>query len=364
MRRRQVLAGLAALPYASARPAQAATRRFRMGTTRWPPDLSLRAFGQVELFLRDQADMAAPMVLGGVPWQAALDETPFSNALMSELTWHAPQGHPVLLSLGALDTMRRSMAPLYAVKDNQPLPPDWAARDFDDPAVIRAYSAFCLRAVEAMRPTWLAIGVEVNLLNHFAPDRWPAYLRLHRAAVKAVKTRHPDLPILATIAAQHFMGMADGTDPGVQAQAMAELADHTDMFGFSIYTHLSTDVPDPIPPGFYDPLLEFAARLGKPSAITESGTASAPIPWGWTSIPGSPERQVQATEALFQTASDGDMAFVVNWTSHDYPAFLEKIPEEARDLASLWVSTGILDGDGTDKAVTPLWRDWLARTPG
>ncbi len=259
-----------------------------MGTTRWPPDLSLRAFGQVEIFLRDQADMAAPMVLGGVPWQAALDETPFSNALMAELTWTAPQGHPVLLSLGALDTLRRGMAPLYAVKDNQPLPADWAARDFDNPLVIRAYSAFCLRAIDAMRPDWLAIGVEVNLLHHFAPDRWPAYLRLHRAAVEAVKTRHPDLPILTTIAAQHFMGMADGTDPAVRRRPWRIWPTIPDMFGFSIYPHLSGDVPDPIPPGFYDPLLEFAARHGKPSAITESGTASAPIPWGWTSIPAAP----------------------------------------------------------------------------
>ena len=364
MRRRQVLAGLAALPYATARPAQAATRRFRMGTTRWPPDLSLRAFGQVELFLRDQADMAAPMVLGGVPWQAALDDAPFSNALMSELTWSAPAGHPVLLSLGALDTMRRGMAPLYAVRDNQPLPPDWAARDFDDLLVIRAYTAFCLRAVEAMQPQWLAIGVEVNLLHVHAPDRWPAYLRLHRDTYEAVKTRYPDLQVLTTIAAQHFMGMAEGTDPILQAQAMAELAEHTDMFGFSIYPHLSADVPDPIPQGFYDPLLEFSARLRTPSAITESGTASAPIPWGWTSIHGSPERQVQATDALFRTAVEGDMTFMVNWASHDYPAFLEKIPEEARDLASLWVSTGILDGDGNAKAVTPLWLDWLKRQGG
>ena len=361
MQRRQVLAGLAALPYAAARPAFASTRRFRMGSTRWPPDLTLRAFGRVQRFLTEDADMAAPMVLGGVPWQAALDEAPFSNALMAELTWQAPAGHPALLSLGALDTMRRGMAPLYAVKDNQPLPPDWAARGFDDPQVMRAYASFCLRAIDVMRPKWLAIGVEVNLLNHFSPDLWPAYLRLHRATYEAVKARHPDLPLLTTIAAQHFMGMADETDTTRQAQAMAELADHTDMFGFSIYPHLSFDVPDPIPPGFYDPLLEFSARMAKPSAITESGTASTPVSWGWTTFDGSPERQVQATEALFQTAADGDMAFVVNWASHDYPAFLEKIPEDARDLAGLWVSTGILDGDGRDKAVTRLWRDRLAQ---
>jgi hypothetical protein len=364
MKRRQVLGGLAAAPFAPVRALAGATRRFRMGSTRWPPDMTLTALGQVERFLRDDADMAAPMILGGVPWQDAETEAPFSHALMAELGWKAPEGHMVLLSLGALDTARTGLAPLYALRDNQPLPADWAARDFDDPAVIRAYSRFCLRAVETMRPDWLALGVEVNLLRHAAPDRWPAYLRLHRAAYAAVKDRHPDLPVLVTIAAQHFMGMADSADPADQAAALAEIAPHADMIGYSIYPHLSRDVPDPIPPGFYDPLLEAAARARLPCAISESGTASGPVRYGWATLDGSPERQVQATETLFQTATEGDMAFVVNWTSHDYPALLARLPEDGQDLAGLWVSTGILDGTGGEKAVTRLWRDWLARPVG
>lgn len=363
MDRRQVLSGLAAAPFASVRPAQAATRRFRMGASRWPPDLTLRALGQVERFLRDDADMAAPMVLGGVPWVDALAGTPFSNALMGELTWRAPAGHPVLLSLGALDTARSGLAPLYALSDNQPLPDDWAGRSFDDPAVIEAYTAFCLRAAETMRPDWLAIGVEVNLLRHFAPETWEAYLRLHRATYSAVKARFPDLPLLVTIAAQHFMGMADDADPADQAEALAEFAGHADLIGWSIYPHLSWDVPDPIPPGFYDPLLEAAARLRLRCAITESGTASAPVSYGWITLDGSPERQVQATEAVFQLATDGDMPFVVNWASHDFPDLLARLPAEVQELAGLWASTGILDGAGGDKAVTALWRDWLARSP-
>ena len=119
-----------------------------MGATRWPPDLTLRALGQVERFLRDDADMAAPMVLGGVPWVDAAAEATFSNALQAELTWRCPGDHPRCLSLGALDTMRRGLAALYAVTDNLPLPPEWAGRAFDDPQVIRAYTAFCLRAAE------------------------------------------------------------------------------------------------------------------------------------------------------------------------------------------------------------------------
>ncbi len=364
MQRRAVLSGLAALPFATPLAATSPTRSFRIGTTRWPPDLTLKALGQVENFLNTQADMAAPMILGGVPWVDAAAEAPFSLRLSSELGWRAPKGHPVLLSLGALDMARSGLAPLYATTDNLPLPPEWAGRAFDDPEVIRAYSAFCVRAADTMRPDWLAIGIEVNLLLQFAPDLWPAYKRLHRATYEAVKTAFPDMPVVLSIAAQTFMGMADDADAAVQARGMAELMSHTDLVAYSIYPHLSSDVPDPIPAGFYDPLSNFAARFGKPAAISESGTASDPVWWGWWRIPGSDERQVQATEALFQTARDGGYSFVVNFTSHDYPALLKHIPAEARDLAGLWVSTGIVDGNGDDKAVTPLWRNTLAQPFG
>lgn len=333
-----------------------------MGTTRWPHDLTLRALGQVELFLRDRADMAAPMVLGGVPWDAAADGTDFSAALMRDLSWAAAPGHPKLLSLGALDTMRQGMALNFAVADNQPLPARWQGRAFDDPEVIAAYTAFCLRAAEIARPDWLAIGVEVNLLLHFAPDLWPGYTRLHRAVYEAVKDRFPETGVCFTIATQHYMGRTDGADAALQRAEMAALMTHSDLAAFSIYPHLQDDAPDPIPDGFYDPLNDLAARTGRPAAISESGTSSAPIRWGlFGRIPGSPEWQAQATEALFRFADEGRHRFVVNFTSHDYGPFLAHIPEADRPLASLWEHCGILDAQGGDKAVTRVWNDWLTR---
>jgi hypothetical protein len=52
-----------------------------------------------------------------------------------------------------------------------------------------------------MRPDWLAIGVEVNLLLHFRPDHWPGYTRLHRIVYEMVKAEVPDMGVLFTIAA-------------------------------------------------------------------------------------------------------------------------------------------------------------------
>ncbi|EEW25993.1 hypothetical protein [Rhodobacter ferrooxidans] len=109
--RRSVLAGLAAL--AVARPGAAALPRPLLGTTRWPHDVTLKAMGQVQRFLAEECDMSAPMILGGVPWADAVSGN-FSAVLQGELSWKAPAGHKVLLSLGALDTLRRGLAPLSA----------------------------------------------------------------------------------------------------------------------------------------------------------------------------------------------------------------------------------------------------------
>ena len=221
------------------------TRNFHLGTTRWPPAATLNGLALVEAFLRDNCDMAAPMVLGGVPWVAALAGDEFSPTLMQELKWQAASGHPVCLSLGALDTLRQGLAPLYADTDNQPLPPDFADLTFDDPKVIAAYSAFCLRSAQIMQPDWLFIGVEVNLLLNQRPDLWPAYLRLQQACVTHLRQHLPAQKIGFSIAALHYLGLSDGEDTDVQQRAMLALAASVDIVGWSIYPHTSWDVQLP-----------------------------------------------------------------------------------------------------------------------
>lgn len=364
MRRRQVLAGLASLPALPRASHAKLPRPFRMGTTLWPPDISLRGLAQVQAFVARDCDMVAPMILGGVPWVAAASGVAFSARLQRELAYRPPSGQKMLLSLGALDTLRQRMAPLYAETDNQPLPDEWRDLAFDDPKVIAAYIAFVLRAVGITRPDWLCIGVEVNTLLHQSPDLWPAYARLHRETYLAVKAAHPGLPLLFSIAAQHFQGQVAGADAASQWQAMAELAAFADMIGFSVYPHTVPDLPHPLPDDFYAVFARFGAQVGLPVAITESGSSSEKVRFLFSSLPGSPEMQAHHLDRLLQAAEAGRFAFVVNWTSHDYPLLMEKIPRDTRSLASIWTYSGLVGPDGEDKAVTAVWRAALARPFG
>ena len=356
--RRTLLGALSALPLAG----HAQTPRpYRMGTTLWPPELTLTGIARVSRFVQDHCDMAAPMVLGGVPWVAALGGEPFSEQLQGELTWVAPPGHKVALSLGALDTARSGLAALYAETNDQPLPPDWAALPFDAPQVIEAYGAYCVRAARAMRPDWLFIGVEDNLLLLFRPDLWPAYRRLMEATRARLRAEVPGQKIGFSIQAMAYLGLMEG--PGIEPQRaeMLAFAQGADIVGWSVYPHTSWEVDWPLSPGFFDIITDFGAATGLPQAVTESGMTSAPVWLGWVRLGGDPDQQAQAMEAMLTAAEAGRWEFVVNWTSHDYPVLLEMFPPEARDLGSVWVWTGLVGPQGEAKPVLAVWDAALAR---
>ena len=358
-RRALLAAPLAALVPGATRARD--SRSFHLGTSRWPPAATFEALAMVDAFLRDHCDMASPMVLGGVPWTEAANNTDFSTALMEELQWAAPSGHPVCLSLGALDTLRQNLAPWYADQDNQPLPPEFDGRAFDDPRVIDAYGAFCVRAAQTMKPDWLIIGVEVNILLHSSPDKWPAYVALHQATVARLRRDLPEQKIGISIAALHYLGLSDGADAGVQAREMRALAGSVDLVGWSVYPHTSWDVHFPIAPEFYDFITQFAADTGTRAAVTESGMTARRVWINWVPLWGSPEGQAQVMAALLEAASRGGWEFVVNWASHDYPDLLELFPPDVRELGEIWVWTGLRDPKGQDKPVMALWDQALAR---
>jgi hypothetical protein len=362
MERRLFLAVMAA---AAATPSFADNRRsFRLGVTRWPPEATFSGLARVEGFIQKHCDMAAPMVLGGVPWVAERDGTGYSAALNNELNWKAPKGYPVCLSLGALNTMRDGLAPLYGEKDNLPLPEDMADLAFDDPLIIETYNRFCIKAAKAMQPDWLIIGVEVNLLLHHRPDLWPAYKRMHGAVFDRIKAALPSQKIGFTVAALHYQGLADGTDAALHGAEMLELSAKADLVGWSIYPHASWDVTLPLAADFFDFIDQFAQRSGKPAAITESGMTDRRVWIGVIPLWGSPEAQVQVIETMFAAADKGQWEFVVNWTSHDYPALLELFPAEVYELGQIWVHTGLAHPDGTAKPALEVWDATLARPYG
>lgn len=366
MNRRQALAMMAGA-LLSPRPAwsRAASRPFRLGVTRWPPDLTLAALSAVERFIRDACDLAAPTLFGGVPWPEAAEGRPFSAAIEADLSWRPPDGHAFLVSVNMLDDGRSGLAPYWGERDNQPIPEPFAGRPFDDPLIMSAYAGYCLRVCERLRPDWFVVGIEMNILLHKAPAQWPALKTLYRATYEAVKAAFPQVQCCFSIEALHFLGQAEGADAALQRREMIELLEFSDVAAFSIYPHMSWGIPRPLPEDFFDFARDLAeAAGGKPIGISESGYTSRDVDVGGITLFGSPEDQRRHLDLLLRAAERDRYEFVVNFASHDYPRLTAALPEPARTLANIWTYTGLVDGDGGAKPATEIWRRALAMPYG
>ncbi len=360
--RRAVLAGLGASIAAPAFAQPASTRPFRMGVTLWPPDLTNEAIAMLVRFIAEECDMAAPMILGGVPWPQSLAGEPYSARLNGDLAYRPPAGHKLLFSIGALNAVRTGMAPHWAETDNQPIPAPFAGLAFDDARVVRAYTNFALRAYEASRPDWFIIGIEPNILLASTPAAWPAYKTLHRRTYEAVKERYPQARVCFSISALHLLGLSTGVDAAQQRREMLDLMRWSDMAVFSIYPHTSWDVPRPLPADFFDFVRDFAeAAGGKPIGVSESGYTSRNVMVGLIPLFGSPAGQARYMELLLAAAERDRYAFVVNFTPYDYERLTRRLSGDIRTLAWIWTYCGLMRSNGRAKPAMEVWRRYLAR---
>jgi hypothetical protein len=359
--RRTLIAGLGASIAAPAFAQSSQARPFRMGVTRWPPDLTEEAVAAVDRFIASDCDMAAPMILGGVPWTEAYNNAPFSEALTRELSYRPPPGHKLLLSIGPLDATRRTMAPYWGESDNRPIPAPFTGLALDDARVKRAHANFALRACEAARPDWLAIGIEANLLMSNAPTLWLQYKALHRHVYEQVKARFPNVKICFTIEALHFLGLADRSDAETQLRETLDLMSHSDVAAFSIYPHMSWAVRRPLPADYFAFAKRFADQAGgKPIGVSESGYTSRNVMIGMLPLFGSPRDQQRYFELLFAAAQRDNYEFVVNFASHDFERLTARLSGEMQSLSRIWTYTGVLRGDGRAKPGSAVWRRWRA----
>lgn len=338
-------------------------RGFRLGTTLWPPDLTLEAVDRIQNFVTADCDLAACMLLGGVPWPEAYAGLPFSANVHEKLSYRPPAGHKLFVSLESTDQGRRQLALYMGASDNLPLPPPWNGLGFGAPEVRSAFANYALRVVEATRPDYLAIGIESNILLTNSPADWPAYKGFHRHAYRMVKERHPNLPVFFTIEALHLMGLSDGADSGRQKTEVLELLDASDMVALSVYPHMSYDVPRPLPADFFDFARELSqAAGGKPLAIAESGFPSRDVRVFDLTLSGSYADQRRYMELLLPTAERDSFEFVVNFAGIDFERLTARLSGDTRELAMIWTYTGLETGDGLAKPALEVWRSWLDAT--
>lgn len=333
------------------------TRSFYMGFTLWPADLSEEGFRTAQEFAYAHGDIVAVGLISGIPWSEALDGKPFPKNVQDSLSYRPPAGKKLFLSISPLDKDRRVLAPYWGDKENLPLPKPWDKEPINSPRVKKAYLNFVLRTIQTMKPDYLAIGVEANVFLTREPGKWRQFKELYRDSYRAVKKAHPTLPVFFTTEVLHYKRLtkeAKGTD---QEREVADLMKQSDLFAMSVYPHMSTELPRPIPANFFD----FATRFKKPVAVAESGMTSRNVimrSYGLV-LQGSDADQEQFTELLLKTAVRDQYEFVINSATTDFERLVLKLRPPQADIARIWAFTGMQTEDKKPKPAQAYWDAYL-----
>ena len=343
-------------------PTTVAPRAFRMGCTLFPSDMTLQALADVELFAKQNADVVSAH-FEGVPWKEALSGEPFHPSLIGE--WdrclHALGPKSVIyLAASPLDMGRANMAPGRGEKEGLPIPPELAGKALDDPLVVRAYLAYCRRAIAHFKPAYVAIGIEANELYHNNHPKWDEYVRLHKAVYTALKREHPDLPIFATCTLHNLVNPSWNDRAGM-LQAWQNLMPYNDMVALSYYPFLSQ------PGKTVRESLEWVARefdrFGKPYTMTEMGQIAEPLELSAPRVvlPGTPQMQAETLTQTLQFANAHRFAFLIWFVARDYDGLWEKLKSTAPEILRIWRDCGLEDGAGRPRPACDVWRAAFAR---
>lgn len=330
-----------------------ATRPFLMGFTQWPADLTDEGVAIAREYAHARGDIVSVMFIGGIPWQEALDGKPFSKDVQEHMSYRSPAGKKLFLSISPLNSDKRGLAPYWGETDNRPLPRPWIGEALNSPRVKRAYLNFIMRAIDAMKPDYLAIGVESNVMLSRDQSKWQQLKDLHRDTYTAIKKAHRSLPVFFTTEVLHYKRLTRDAKGTNQEKEVADMMRYSDLFAMSLYPHMSTEALRPVPGNF----LDFATRFKKGIAVAESGMTSRPVDLRSynTTLYGSDADQTQFTEFLLKTAARDNYEFVINFATTDSDRLVSRLRPQAADLARIWAYIGMQTGDKRPKPASAVW---------
>lgn len=331
-------------------------RRFRMGFTGFPHDISLEAVAEAHKYCGEFSDVIAHHI-EGVPWTEALAGKPFPKKRTDD--WEGkrratPKGGKVYLAVSP------GRGELKLADDSLPLPDELKGRPYDDPLVKKAYLNYCRRMVEFFEPDYLAIGIESNELFYEAgPEVWGSYVSLHKHVYQALKEQNPQLPIFASFSVHNMLNVK-GEERRKRLESFLELMPYNDRVAVSYYPFIQggdTDVEAAL-----QWLEETFGKFGKQYVFAETAEAAdqLPLPSFGVVIAGTPQKQNAYLEQLTRFAQTHKTDFVIWFLHRDYDAMWGKIKDSVPEAFKAWQDCGLLDEAGKARPAHATWQRYFA----
>ena len=202
------------------------------------------------------------------------------------------------------------------------------------------------------RPSYLALGVEVNRLWMSDPSAFDGFVAGYAEAYDEIKKVSPATKVFTIFQLELMRGAAyiltGQASTAVQWSLLDRFRGRLDLVGFTTYPFLAFASPKEIPDDYYQ---EAMRRASLPVAFTEVGWPSGSIAGTASRYDGTPEEQVEFITRFFALTAQVQRE-VVLWS---FPNEVASVP--GRPFATVALRTR----DGAAKPALAAWQAAIKR---
>ena len=326
------------------------TRSYRLGFSVIPPKPDLKiAVQSLEIWTK-QAD-AAIMHLD-VPWALLLGGTSPEDALRKDGVdlerYYRSKHLQLVVTIDVTNGLgRESESPALVA----------AHRSITEPAVQRLYRDYVRALVQMLRPDYLGLAAETNLIRAIAPRPvYDAVVKMTNAAATDVRRLRPALAMSLYVSVQVETAWGklprQGGYPGIDQ----DLRDFpfVNVLGLSSYPYLGgfTD-PDQIPLDYYT---RVRGSRSLPLMVVEGGWPSTSVRGIFSSSPEMQSRYIARQSKLLDEAN-AVAVFQLSFTDLDLGSFPKPVPA----ILPLFATLGLVDTKLRPKPGLATWDKFYAR---
>jgi hypothetical protein len=320
-----------------------ASRPYRMGFSGFPPKSDFGAAVASITMWTTRADVAIFHV--DVPWRLLLTGGDLPAYLNAEYTglaaFYRSKGLPIYVTFDITDGLAREKE----ARELREL-----GRSIAEPAVQQRFRDFVRAWVTAIRPEFVGLGAETNLVRLGAPRAvYDALRTLTAATAPDVRAILPAATLYTTVQAEVAWGRLPRTNRYVGIDEDLRDFAWAQAIGVSSYPYLGGFAsPDEIP-------LDYLSRLRgsgtTPLFVSEGGWSSGAV----TGVTSSPALQAAYVRRMSQVlaAARATAWLQLNFTDIDVTAF--PVPPGYEEILSLFVRIGLVDSELRPKPSLTTW---------
>jgi hypothetical protein len=329
-------------------PSAPGSRTFRMGFSPIPPRLSTAEVLRTADEMSRHAD-AALMVLD-IPWAALLADTSATLLVRKDQLQLArlltQRGVPLVVQLEPANGLDRGAeaAALVAL-----------GRSISEPAVQRVYREYVAAFDSIVRPDYLVIAVETNLIRAASkPSVYAALVAMSNAAAAERRAAGSTTKLMVSVQ----VDVAWGRLPGGDGSFVGIARDRTDfpfvdVLGLSSYPYLAGfRTPEEIPLDYYS---RITADAPLPMLVTEGGWSSGSVP----NVTSSPDLQARYIRRQMQLADAAKLIGVFQITFTDLDVSTFNLPPGS--ILPLFAQLGLVNASYRPKPALAVWDSVRAR---